>query len=105
MKTQKVYDDDGNVIREYELGADNSLNCYMKYFNMSGRMYSSTTHINLGNISMIEGAEVIKELWRKEQLPNLTKGHYPLYIYVEMIYGKSSHDSVWILQLNSELRI
>ena len=99
---QKVFDDLGNVIREYELGADNSLNCSMRYFGKDGRMYSSFSHINLGNISMVDGMEIIKERWREESLPNLVKGHYPSYIYVEMIYGKSSYDSAWILQLESE---
>ncbi len=101
---QKVFDDEGNVIREYDLGADNSLNCSMRYFNIEGRMFSTFSHINLGNISMIEGAERIKELWRKEELPNLSRGHSPTLIYVEMVYGKSHHDSVWILQLNEEPR-
>jgi hypothetical protein len=75
----------------------------MRYFDQKGNMFSNFSHIKLGNISMNEGYEKIKELWYTKKLPNLHKDNYPSYIYIEMIYGENkSHDSVKILDMSEE---
>ena len=81
---------------------DGSLSCILRYFGEDGRFFSCTVKLSLGDISMVDGLEKLKEMWYKEELPGLVSGYYPRYIYVEMEYSSTPYDSIWILDMKED---